>query len=126
MKKFKIGLLSVILGVLGLFVVQNIEFLLEKKSFVINFYIFKEYNTPALHVGIIMLICFVAGYLVEYIVALFERFTLNNIIKGLNYTIESNIEKIADLKNEVASIKKEVSGFQDTQNQIEQKQIEHI
>ncbi|MGB5158709.1 LapA family protein [Desulfobacterium sp. N47] len=109
MKKFKIGLLSVIFGVFGLFIIQNLQFLLEQKSFTINLFFIKAYTTPELPLGIILLICFVTGYLISYIIALFERFTLNNVIKGLNYTIESNIEKIADLKNEVSLIKKEVS-----------------
>ncbi|MBU3947213.1 MAG: DUF1049 domain-containing protein [Proteobacteria bacterium] len=116
MKKFKIGLLSVIFGIFGLFVVQNLQFLLEKQNFTINLFFIKSYSTPELPIGIILLICFIAGYIIAYIIALFERFTLKNVIKGLNYTIESNIEKIADLKNEVVAIKKEISSVQKEQN----------
>lgn len=116
MKKFKISLLSVIFGVFGLFVLQNLHFLLEKKSFTLNLFFIKAYNTPELPIGIILLISFIVGFLIAYIIALFERFTLKNVIKGLNYSIESNIEKIAELKNEVASIKKGVASVRKEQN----------
>ncbi len=117
MKKFKIGLIIVILAVFGLFVLQNLQFLLEKKSITLNLFFVRAYSTPELPMGVILLISFLAGFLIAYIVALFERFSLKNIIKALNYTIESNIEKIAELKNEVSSIKKEVSSVQKEQKQ---------
>lgn len=109
MKKFKFFLVLIIAVIIGLFVWQNMDFLFAKKSFSLNLFFIKTYNTPELPAGIILLISFFAGLLVSYVFALFERFRLNGEIKGLNYTIDSNIEKIAELKNEVILLKKNFS-----------------
>jgi uncharacterized integral membrane protein len=112
MNKLKFTLILIIAGIVGLFVLQNMDFLLAKKSFSLNLFFIKTYSTPELPTGIILLISFLAGLLVSYVFALFERFSLNGEIKGLNYTIDSNIEKIAELKNEVISLKKKFSSEQ--------------
>lgn len=109
MNKLKFILVLVIAVIIGLFVLQNMEFLIAKKSFSLNLFFIKTYTTPELPAGIILLISFFAGFLVSYVFALFERLRLKGEIKGLNYTIDSNIEKIADLKSEVISLKKKFS-----------------
>ncbi len=112
MNKLKIILILIIAAIIGLFVLQNMDFLIAKKSFSLNLFFIKTYSTPELPTGIILLISFFAGLLVAYVFALFERFRLNGEIKGLNYTIDSNIEKIAELKSEVISLKKKFSSEQ--------------
>lgn len=109
MNKLKFILVLVIAVIIGLFVLQNMEFLIAKKSFSLNLFFIKTYTTPELPAGIILLISFFAGFLVSYVFALFERLRLKGEIKGLNYTIDSNIEKIAELKSEVISLKKKFS-----------------
>jgi len=106
MDKLKFIFILIIAVIMGLFVLQNMDFLLAKKSFSLNLFFIKTYSTPELPTGIILLISFFAGLLVSYVFALFERLRLNGEIKGLNYTIDSNIEKIAELKSEVISLKK--------------------
>jgi len=112
MNKLKNTLILIIAVIIGLFVFQNMDFLLAKKSFSLNLFFIKTYSTPELPTGIILLISFFAGLLVAYVFALFERLRLNGEIKGLNYTIDSNIEKIAELKSEVISLKKKFSSEQ--------------
>jgi len=109
MNKLKFALIFIVAVIIGLFVMQNMEFLFAKKSFSLNLFFIKTYTTPELPTGIILLISFFAGLLISYAFALFERFKLNGEIKGLNYTIDSNIEKIAELKSEVISLKKKFS-----------------
>lgn len=114
MNKIKFVLLIILFAIIGLFVWDNGAFLLAKNSISLNLFI-KTYSTPELPTGIILLISFLAGLLVAYVFALFERFRLNGEIKGLKYTIDSNIEKIAELKNEVISLKSKFSSEQKEQ-----------
>jgi len=111
MNKLKFTLILIIAGIIGLFVWDNRAFLLAKNSISLNLFI-KTYSTPELPTGITLLISFFAGLLVAYVFALFERFKLNGEIKGLKYTIDSNIEKIAELKNEVISLRSKFSSEQ--------------
>lgn len=111
MNKIKFVLLIILLAIIGLFVWDNGAFLLAKNKISLNLLI-KTYSTPELPTGVILLISFLVGLLVAYVFALFERFRLNGEIKGLKYTIDSNIEKIAELKNEVVSLKSKFSSEQ--------------
>ena len=108
MNKIKSVILIIVFVIIGLFVWDNGAFLLAKNSISLNLFI-KTYSTPELPTGIILLISFFAGLLVAYVFALFERFRLNAEIKGLKYSIDSNIEKIAELKNEVVSLRNKFS-----------------
>jgi len=109
MNKLKFLLILFFAVLIGLFFMQNMDFLLAKKSFSLNLFFIKTYATPELPTGIILIISFFVGFLVSYALALFERLRLQGEIKGLNYTIDSNIEKIAELKSEVISLKKKFS-----------------
>lgn len=111
MNKIKSVLLIIVFTIIGLFVWDNGAFLLAKNSISLNLLI-KTYSTPELPTGIILLISFFAGLLVAYVIALFERFRLSAEIKGLKYTIDSNLEKMSDLKNEVVSLKSKFSSEQ--------------
>ena len=111
MNKIKFVLLVIVFIIIGLFVWDNGAYLLAKNSISLNLLI-KTYRTPELPTGVILLICFFAGLLVAYVFALFERFRLNAEIKGLKYTIDSNLEKMTELKNEVTSLKNKFSSEQ--------------
>jgi len=109
MNKLKFTFILIIAVIIGLFVLQNMDFLLAKKSFTLNLFFIQTYSTPELPTGIILLISFVTGLFVSYVFSLFERFRLNGEIKGMKYTIDSNIDKISELKSEVVSLKKKFS-----------------
>jgi uncharacterized integral membrane protein len=115
MNKLKLIFVLIIASIIGLFTWDNRAFLFEEKSISINLFV-KTFNTPSLPTGVILLICFFAGLLVAYTFALFEHFRLKGQIKGLNYTIDSNIEKIAELKNEVLSLRNRFSSEQKDQS----------
>ena len=108
MNIIKSVLLAIVFVIIGLFVWDNGAFLLAKNSISLNLLI-KTYSTPELPTGIILLISFFAGLLVAYVFALFERFRLNAEIKGLKYSIDSNLEKMSELKNEVISLRNKFS-----------------
>jgi len=108
MNKIKLVLLVIVFAIIGLFVWDNGGFLLAKNKISLNLLI-KTYSTPELPTGIILLISFFAGLLVAYVFALFERFRLNAEIKGLKYSIDSNLEKMSELKNEVISLRNKFS-----------------
>ncbi|MDQ1330102.1 MAG: LapA family protein [Thermodesulfobacteriota bacterium] len=105
MNQIKLVLLIIVFIIIGLFVWDKWAYLLAKNRISLNLLI-NSYRTPELPTGIILLISFFAGLIIAYVLALFERFRLNSEIKGLKYTIDSNLEKIAELKNEVISLKK--------------------
>jgi len=111
MNIIKSVILVIVFVIIGLFVWDNGAFLLTKNSISLNLLI-RKYSTPELPTGIILLISFFAGLLVAYVISLFERFRLNAEIKGLKYTIDSNLEKMSELKNEVISLKNKFSSEQ--------------
>jgi uncharacterized integral membrane protein len=108
MNKLKLIFVLIIVSIIGLFTWDNRSFLLEDHTISINLFV-KTFTTPSLPTGVILLISFFAGLLVAYTFALFEHLRLKGEIKGLNYTIDSNIEKIAELKNEVISLRNRFS-----------------
>lgn len=111
MNIIKSVLLAIVFVIIGIFVWDNGAFLLTKNRISLNLLI-KTYSTPELPTGVILLISFFAGLLVAYVISLFERFRLNAEIKGLKYTIDSNLEKMSELKNEVISLKNKFSSEQ--------------
>ncbi len=111
MKTIKFAIFIVIFIIIGIFIWDNGAFLLAKNRISLNLLI-KTYSTPELPTGIILLISFFTGLLVAYVIALFERFRLNAEIKGLKYTIDSNLEKMSELKNEVISLRNKFSSGQ--------------
>lgn len=111
MNIIKSVLLVIVFVIIGIFVWDNGAFLLTKNRISLNLLI-KTYSTPELPTGVILLISFFAGLLVAYVISLFERFRLNAEIKGLKYTIDSNLEKMSELKNEVISLKNKFSSEQ--------------
>lgn len=111
MNKLKLIFVLIIALIMGVFTWDNRAFLLQENSISINLFV-KTFTTPKLPTGVILLISFFAGLLVAYTFALFEQFSLKGQIKGLNYTIDSNIEKIAELKNEVISLRNRFSSEQ--------------
>ena len=104
MRKFKIAVWVIIIGLLLLFMFQNQEYFQTTNDFKINF-IFVDYQFPGISNAIVFLACFVLGLLVAFIFGLIDRFKNKKTVKQLNTTIHSNQETITKLADELESVK---------------------
>ncbi|MGD8369624.1 MAG: LapA family protein [Desulfobacterales bacterium] len=105
MKKVKVVFWLLVIGFVALVVYQNQDYFLAKKSLEINLYV-KQYHTPPLATGILILGCFLVGFLIAYAVSLSERFKARKVVKNMNATVESHLEQISALRNEIEIIKR--------------------
>ena len=108
MKKFKIILVLIILGLIGLIIYQNQDYFMTKNSLMLNFY-FSEYTVPQAVNGLYWLGCFAVGFLISYFSSLVFRFKAQKKIKLQNQTIENYRETVQELKKEVENIR--ASGY---------------
>src|SRR4030042_6413334 len=97
MKKVKIAFWSVLIVFFILLVYQNQELFFPRHTLGINLY-FVNYQTPEIPNFIYYLCFFVLGFIVSFLFGLSERFRSKKMIKGLNQTIESNVQTISELK----------------------------
>lgn len=105
MRKFKLVLGLIILAFLGLFFYQNKLFFMEKPALSLQLPFMQMAHLPELPNAILFLACILFGLLISYFFNLLERFKAGKIIKNLNATVDSNLEMISALKNEMAAIK---------------------
>ena len=105
MKKVKVVFWLVVIGFVALVVYQNQDYFLAKKSLEINLYV-TQYHTPPLANGILVLGCFLIGFLIAYAVSLSERFRARKAVKNMNATVESHLEQISALRREIEIIKR--------------------
>ncbi len=105
MKKAKVVFWLLVIGFVALVVYQNQDYFLAKKSLEINLYV-KQYHTPPLANGILVLGCFLVGFLIAYAVSLSERFKARKAVKNMNAAVESHLEQISALRNEIEIIKR--------------------
>ena len=104
MKKVKIGFWIIIAGFFGLLVYQNQDFFLSKHSLGINL-LFTEGRSKEILNAILFAVFFLSGWLIAYFFGLFDRFKANRTIKGLEQTIKSHHDIIAQMKQEVEGLK---------------------
>jgi lipid-A-disaccharide synthase-like uncharacterized protein len=109
MKKVKIVLWIILLGITGLVVYQNKVFFSEKHSFMINFFVSDIYHSPELPNAVWFLACFSLGLLLAYFFSLMERFRSNRTIKDLKAKSESLLDMISQLRKELESRKSPVA-----------------
>jgi len=105
MKKVKVVFWLLVILFVVLVVVQNQAYFLAKESLEINLY-FGKYHTPALANGVLILGCFLIGFLIAYAISLSERFKARKAVKSMNATVESHLEQISALRGEIEAIKK--------------------
>jgi hypothetical protein len=86
-------------------VYQNQDYFLAKKSLEINLYA-KQYHTPQMANGILILGCFIVGFLIAYAISLSERFKARKVVKNMNATVETHLEQISALRKEIEIIKR--------------------
>jgi len=104
MKKVKVAFWILIAGFFGLLIYQNQEFFLSKHSLGINL-IFTEGRSKEILNAVLFAIFFVAGWLIAYFFGLFDRFKASRTIKGLEQTIKSHHDTVAQMKKEVEALK---------------------
>ncbi len=109
MKKLKIFLWVILIGILGLIMFQNKEYLLEQQSMTFNFYVSEEYQSPPLPNGVWFLACIVIGFLVSYFFNLVDRFKANRTQKELQAKIDSQIDMISKLRSQLETIETPLS-----------------
>jgi uncharacterized integral membrane protein len=104
MKKIKIAVWVIILGFLALIVYQNQSYFTDKHSFKIDL-VFAQYSWPEVGNFILLLACFILGYIIAVFFGLSHRMKSRKEIKRLLATVDSHLEKISDLRNELEALR---------------------
>lgn len=105
MKKFKIALWIILLGMICLIGYQNQNYFLEKHSLMVNFFIGGIHNSPEWPNVVWFLACFAIGLLIAYFFSLMERFRSNKTIKDYKAKTDSLLDMISQLRQELESRK---------------------
>ncbi len=104
MKKVKVAFWLLVILFVALVVYQNQDYFLAKESLSVNLYV-KQYHTPELATGLLILGCFLIGFLIAYAGSLSDRFKARKAVKNMNATVESHLEQISALRHEIEVIK---------------------
>jgi len=104
MKKVKIIIWVLLVGLVVLAVFQNQNYFVSEQQFQLNLF-FAKYQTPALVNGLIVFVSFVLGLLIAYFFNLTERLRTRKATKKLNATIASNQADLSALRGELAALK---------------------
>ncbi len=105
MKKATLIIWAIVFGVLALLIFQNQTFFLTTQSLRVNFAVLEEYHTPELPIAVLVLLFFLAGFILAYLFNASARFKAKRSIKKLNTTLASHSQEMAGLKGEVDSLK---------------------
>jgi len=105
MKKVKILLWVIFLGLIAIIFFSNKDYFLVKQSIQINIPFSEPFQIQELPNAIYFLIFFLAGFLIAYFISLSERFKSKKTIKNLNAAATSQLEEISVLKKEIDSLK---------------------
>ena len=106
MKKFKMVLGLIIAAFFGLFLYQNQTFFMEKHTLSLKLPFMEVYHLPELWNAVLFVAFLLIGLLIAYFFSLLELFNFNNPNTVLNATVDSNLEMISSLKNELAGFQK--------------------
>ncbi len=104
MKKFKIALWIIILGFLAVIVYQNLPYFTSKHSFKIDL-VFEQYSWPELDNYILLIACFILGYIIAFFFNLSQRMKSRKEIKRLNAAVDSHLERISELRSELENLR---------------------
>lgn len=105
MKKLKIVLWLIIIGVIAIIFFSNKDYLLAKQALQIDLLYADPFYTMPLPNAVFFLVFFLTGFLIAYFISLSGRFKSKKTIKNLNAAATSQLEEIAALKNELESLK---------------------
>ena len=104
MRKVKIILWVILLGLIGFAVYQNKIFFMTKHKFIFEFPLMDKYSTPDLTNAVIISIFFLIGLLISYFYYLYKHFKLGKAVKKL--TAENNT-----LRTKNTALKEEITAF---------------
>ena len=104
MKKVKLVLWIVIVGIFGLVIYQNQDFLLADQSLGLDFY-FAAYRTIPLPTAVLFAAVFFFGFLIAYVFGLANRYRFNRQIKSLQQTIGDQRSTVTSLTKERDELK---------------------
>ncbi len=105
MKKFKLALWAIFLGLIAIIFFSNKDYFLAKQGIQINLFFTEPFQIQELPNAIYFLVFFLAGFLIAYFISLSERFKSKKTIKNLNAAATSQLEEISVLKKEIDSLK---------------------
>jgi len=104
MKKLKIVLWVIIIGIIAIVFFSNKEYLLAKQGLQIGFLYGEPFYSVELPIAVFFLVFFLTGFLIAYFISLSVRFKSKKTIKNLNAAATSQLEEIAALKKELESL----------------------
>jgi len=109
MKKFKLVLWLIIIAFFALFFYQNQTYFMSKHGLSLKLPFMEMYHVPELPNAIYFLAFLMIGLLIAYFFSLLERFKSNKTIKGLNATVDADLDMISSLKRELEALKNDGS-----------------
>jgi len=108
MKKVKLIIWLLVLGLMGLVIYQNEGYFLNtEQSLRLNLWVVPEYHSPQLPMVFFYLVFFLYGLIVAYLFGLPERFRNRKSIKRLTVADTQREKAMAELNTELARIKGE-------------------
>ena len=108
MKNVKVVFWLLILGFVALVVYQNKDIFLADHILSLDLG-FKKYQTPEFANGLLVLGCFLVGFLFSYFFSLSERFRSKKMIKDLKGSYDANSGQVAALKEEVETLRRDAT-----------------
>ena len=105
MKKVKIALWVIFLGLIALLFFSNKDYFMAKHGIQINLFVTEPFYIQELPNVIYFLVFFLVGFLIAYFISLSERFKSKKTIKNLNAAATSQLQEISALKKDVDSLK---------------------
>ncbi len=94
MKKFKLLLWLLVLGLIALVVYQNLDFLKDQHTLTLNLGI-RQFSME-LNLGVMLVGVFIAGFLIAYFFSLTHRFKSRKTIRKLNEELANERKKTAE------------------------------
>ncbi len=106
MKKATLIIWAIIFGLMALVIFQNQTFFMTNHPLRLNLGVIDELHTPAnMPIAVVFVFFFLAGVVIAYLFNFSARFKARRITKKLNVAISSHQEEIANLKNELNTLK---------------------
>lgn len=98
MKKVKLLLWLVVLGLLALGIYQNLPLLKKQVELKLNLWVFGPFQAEVLF-GLLLLGLFIAGLLIAYFFSLAHRFKTRKTIRRLNESLHAEQKKVSELES---------------------------